>query len=248
MKTVFGRVNFKVAATAALCGAAIALSPDAAATPLKTSGAGCIQGQAGAVGAAAAAPVGADGVAAGAGCVEGAPLVGMAGVPLIAPGPIVVPVVPAGVPLVALGPPVPAGVPPVPFGVPPIPLLPPVPLVPPVPLIPPVPVPPIVPAGAPLIALGPVAAAGAPILAPLPVGAPIVGMAGTPGGKDQPTGLEPAGGLAPHELRPGRPTAVSAGIFWHCLPGYSIRAERHASVMLGVGGHSGVTLETRRRA
>ena len=80
MKTVFGRVNFKVAATAALCGAAIALSPDAAATPLKTSGAGCIEAQAGAVGAAGA-PLVADGAAgaagapAGAGCVGGAPLV-----------------------------------------------------------------------------------------------------------------------------------------------------------------------------
>ncbi|MCV7100267.1 beta-xylosidase, partial [Mycobacterium palustre] len=37
--TVFDRFNVKVGATiAGLCGAAIAMSPDAAATPLKTGG------------------------------------------------------------------------------------------------------------------------------------------------------------------------------------------------------------------
>ncbi|MBY0387699.1 MAG: hypothetical protein K2X56_06245, partial [Mycobacterium pseudokansasii] len=45
--TVFDRFNLKVVAFAGLCGAAIALSPDVAAAPLKTGGYGCVQGMAG---------------------------------------------------------------------------------------------------------------------------------------------------------------------------------------------------------
>ncbi len=45
--TIFDRFNFKVVACAGLCGAAIALSPQAAAVPLKTDGYACIQGMAG---------------------------------------------------------------------------------------------------------------------------------------------------------------------------------------------------------
>lgn len=52
--TVFDRFNLKVVACAGLCGAAIALSPDVAAAPLKTGGYGCVQGMAGEAGAPAA--------------------------------------------------------------------------------------------------------------------------------------------------------------------------------------------------
>jgi hypothetical protein len=45
--TVFDRFNITVGAIAGLCGAAIALSPDAAATPLKTGGYACVQGLSG---------------------------------------------------------------------------------------------------------------------------------------------------------------------------------------------------------
>src|ERR1700749_4746561 len=59
----FDRFSIKVVAGVGLWGAAIALSPDAAAAPLKTGGYACMQGAAGAVGAPAgagcAAPVGA---------------------------------------------------------------------------------------------------------------------------------------------------------------------------------------------
>ncbi|MGB9302424.1 MAG: hypothetical protein WCB92_01725, partial [Mycobacterium sp.] len=49
LMTIFDRFNIKViAAGAGLCGVAIALSPVAAATPLKTGGGvACIQGMAG---------------------------------------------------------------------------------------------------------------------------------------------------------------------------------------------------------
>ena len=52
----FGRFNIKVAGIAGLCGAAIALSPDAAAAPpIKTGGAyACVQGMSGELGAPAA--------------------------------------------------------------------------------------------------------------------------------------------------------------------------------------------------
>ena len=49
--TTFDRFNIKVVAGVGLCGAAIALSPDAAAAPLKTGGYACVQ-------AAAASPHG----------------------------------------------------------------------------------------------------------------------------------------------------------------------------------------------
>ena len=53
--TVFGRFNITAGAIAGLCGAAIALSPDAAATPLKTGGGyACVQGMSGEAAAPAA--------------------------------------------------------------------------------------------------------------------------------------------------------------------------------------------------
>ncbi|MDT5147565.1 MAG: hypothetical protein QOC58_2210, partial [Mycobacterium sp.] len=53
--TVFDRFNIKVGAIAGLCGAAMALSPDAAAAPpLKTGGYACVQGMTGEAGAPAA--------------------------------------------------------------------------------------------------------------------------------------------------------------------------------------------------
>ncbi len=57
----FDRFNIRVVAGVGLCGAAIALSPDAAAAPLKTGGYACIQGAAGEVGAGAPAAGGAAG-------------------------------------------------------------------------------------------------------------------------------------------------------------------------------------------
>ena len=51
----FDRISFKVVAGVGLCGAAIALGPDAAAAPLKMGGYACMQGAAGAVGAPAVA-------------------------------------------------------------------------------------------------------------------------------------------------------------------------------------------------
>jgi len=176
--TIFDRFNITVVACAGLFGAAMALSPDAAAVPVKTGGA-CIHGQAGEVAPlpAAGGPVGAAG-AAGAGgpavagaC--GAPLTDMSGVPFAAPGAVPVP---AGAPLIALGPPLAPVVPPVPLGAPvgaPLPL------------------------GAPLVALG-----GAPLDA-VPA-APIIDMSGV---KDQPTGPAPTGGPTPGQpISPGPST------------------------------------------
>jgi len=51
--TTFDRFNIKVVAGVGLCGAAIALSPDAAAAPLKTGGYACVQAAAGEVAAPA---------------------------------------------------------------------------------------------------------------------------------------------------------------------------------------------------
>ena len=51
----FDRFSIKVVAGVGLFGAAIALSPDVAATPLKTGGYACMQGAAGEVGAPAVA-------------------------------------------------------------------------------------------------------------------------------------------------------------------------------------------------
>ncbi|EFG76709.1 hypothetical protein HMPREF0591_3388, partial [Mycobacterium parascrofulaceum ATCC BAA-614] len=48
---IVDRFGMKVVASLGLCGAALALSPDAAATPLKTGGYACIEGQAGEAGA-----------------------------------------------------------------------------------------------------------------------------------------------------------------------------------------------------
>jgi hypothetical protein len=164
--TIFDRFNIGVVASAGLCGAAIALSPDAAAVPHMTGGGACMYGQAGEAGAPAAGPVGAG--AAAAPCA--APLTDMAGVPMVVPGPGIVPV-PAGAPLIALGPPVPV-VPPVPLGAPigaPLPL------------------------GAPLVALGGVAD-GIPVaplidmsgvkdapIGPAPTGGPVAGQPVSPG-------------------------------------------------------------------
>lgn len=161
---IFDRFNIGVVACAGLCGAAIALSPDAVAVPYVTGGGACLYGQAGEAGGAPAAggPAAAGGAAA-APCA--APLTDMAGVPLVVPGPGIVPV-PAGAPLIALGPPIP-----------------PVPVVPPLPFAPPVPIGAPLPLGAPLVALGGVADGLA--------AAPLIDMAGA---KDAPTGPSPAGG------------------------------------------------------
>ncbi|ETA99581.1 hypothetical protein O978_21245, partial [Mycobacterium avium subsp. paratuberculosis 10-5864] len=127
---IVDRFNMKVVASAGLCGAAIALSPDAAAAPLITGGHACIQGQSGEVAPAAGGPVAGGAPAAGGAVAAGAtdmcaaPLTDMSGVPMAVPGPV-----PLGAPV------------PVPLGAP-------LPLGAPVPLAPPVPV---VPAGAPLI-------------------------------------------------------------------------------------------------
>ncbi|KAA1244891.1 beta-xylosidase, partial [Mycobacterium simiae] len=100
LMTVFDQFTLKVVACAGLCGAAIALSPDAAATPLKTGGYECVQGMAG----QAAAPAAGGPAATNEVCT--ASLTDMSGVPLVVPGPA--PALPAGAPLIALGPPVPA--------------------------------------------------------------------------------------------------------------------------------------------
>ena len=182
MKTVFDRCNLSVVAIAGLYGAAIALIPDATATPLKTGGYACAEGMAGdAAAAAAGGPV-----VAGDACTGSAPISDMSGVPLVAPGPV--PVVPVGAPLIALGPPVPAGAP-VPVGAP-------------LPVGAPVPVGAPLPAGAPVLA-------GAPVGAPLPDGAPIIDMSGTHGGKGDPTGPPPAGGPVSGQPIPPGPSAAT---------------------------------------
>ncbi len=53
--TIFDRFNIKVVASAGLCAAAIALSPDAAAAPFIDGGYACIQSSAGGAAAPAAA-------------------------------------------------------------------------------------------------------------------------------------------------------------------------------------------------
>src|SRR5947209_2584111 len=119
--TVFDRFNVKVGAIAGLCGAAMALSPDAAAAPLKTGGYACMQGLSGEAGApaaggpvaAAGGPVVAGGAPAAGGPVAGgAPAAGGAGGPGGPGGPAAAPVCTAsapisdmsGVPIVAPGP------------------------------------------------------------------------------------------------------------------------------------------------
>jgi hypothetical protein len=137
----FDRFSIKFVAGVGLCGAAIALSPHAAATPLKTGGGACMYGAAGEVGAAAGgvgAGAGGVGAAGAAAPCAGAPVADMAGA-AAAPLPVGAPVlggapIPGGLPFPA-GAPVPAGA-----GAP---------------------LPVAVPAGAPLIALG--GLPGAPI-------------------------------------------------------------------------------------
>ncbi len=111
----FGRIAVKIVASAGVCATAVAVSPSAAAVPLKTGGYSCDAGAAApAAGAPAAGAPAAAAAAAAAPCaapaVESSDIIG----PLAA-----APVVPAAVPPVpAVVPPVPAAVPPV---VPPIP-------------------------------------------------------------------------------------------------------------------------------
>lgn len=104
----FGRIAVKLVASAGVCATAVAVSPTAAAVPLKTGGYACDAG-ATAGAPAAGAPAAAAAAAAAAPCA--APAVESSGIvgPLAA-----APVVPAAVP------PVPAVVPPVPAAVPPI--------------------------------------------------------------------------------------------------------------------------------
>ena len=116
MSGTIARFTIKAVAGAGLFAAAMALSPDVAAAPLKTGGYACIQDAAGGNPAAAFC----------------APVADMAGIPMALPGPL--PLGAAAVPLplgaAAVGvPPVPVGVPPVPVGVPPVPVgVPPVPV------------------------------------------------------------------------------------------------------------------------
>ena len=122
---IFDRFDIKVVASAGLCAAAIALSPDAAAASFSTGGYACIQSSAGAASGAAAAgaPVAGGGAGAAAGCIPAsAPVADMAGIPMALPGPV--PVVPAAAPVPVGAPvaaPVPVGAPvaaPVPVGAP----------------------------------------------------------------------------------------------------------------------------------
>ncbi|MCX8564324.1 hypothetical protein OS122_25875 [Mycolicibacterium mucogenicum] len=108
----FGRIAVKIVASAGVCATAVAVSPTAAAIPLKTGGYACDT----VATAAGAAPAAGAPAAAAAGAPCAAPAVASSGIvgPLAA-----APVVPAAVPPVpAVVPPVPAAVPPV---VPPIP-------------------------------------------------------------------------------------------------------------------------------
>ncbi|WP_036461225.1 hypothetical protein [Mycobacterium sp. 141] len=101
--TRFARVAVKVVASTGFCVAVTVLSPNAAATPLKTGGYKCLD---------AAAGTAAPGVA-GAPCAAAAVEASGVVAPLAPPVPVVpagippVPVVPAGVPPVLLAPPVP---------------------------------------------------------------------------------------------------------------------------------------------
>jgi hypothetical protein len=171
---IFDRLGIKVIAGVGLCGAAMALSPDAAATSLKTGGYSCVQGIAGdtAPAAVAGGPVVAPV------CVPpasaGAALSGASGPAAAAP-------VPAGAPA---GAPVPAGAgAPVPVGAPvragagaPAPVGAPAGL----------------PVGAPVIAG-----------APTPGDALLTGVGGL-AGKDAPTGTRPTGGPVPGQpILPG---------------------------------------------
>jgi hypothetical protein len=171
MSGTIARFTIKAVAGAGLFAAAVALSPDVAAAPLKTGGYECIQDAAGGNPAAAFC----------------APIADMAGIPMALPGPlplgaaaVPLPLGAAAVPVPVVVPPVPVGVPPVPVGVPPVPIgVPPVPVV-----VPPVPV------GA--AALGVPVPIGAPVVGAVPIAAPILDMAGV-AGKGVPTGPPVAG-------------------------------------------------------
>jgi len=185
MSGTIARFTIKAVAGAGLFAAAMALSPDVAAAPLRTGGYACIQDAAGGNPAAAFC----------------APVADMAGIPMALPGPLPLGAAAVPLPLGAAAVPIPVGVPPVPVGVPPVPVVvPPVPVVvPPVPVVvPPVPVVvPPVPVGVPPLPLGAGALAvplpvGAPVGGVVPIGAPIIDMAGV-GGKGVPTGPPVAG-------------------------------------------------------
>ena len=159
MSGTIARFTIKAVAGAGLFAAAMALSPDVAAAPLKTGGYACIQDAAGGNPAAAFC----------------APVADMAGIPMALPGPlplgaaaVPLPLGAAAVPVPVVVPPVPVVVPPVAVGVPPVPVV-----VPPVPL------------GA--AALGVPVPVGAPVVGAVPIAAPIIDMAGV-AGKGVPTG------------------------------------------------------------
>jgi hypothetical protein len=190
--TTSDRTKVKVVAGAGLCGAAIALSPNAAAVPLITGGYACVQGLAGdsAPPAAAGAPVVAEVCSPPA--PTGAALSGGAGAVPITPGPVGAPAgAPVGAPVPAgagapVGAPVPAGAPvgaPVPAGA-------------------------GAPVGAPVLPAGAGAPVGAPVLAgaPAPEGALVTDLAGGFGGKGVPTGSAPNGGpVSGQPILPGPP-------------------------------------------
>src|SRR5580693_3662172 len=91
---IFDRLGIKVIAGVGLCGAAMALSPDAAAMSLKTGGYSCVQGIAGETAPAAVA-----------GGPAGAPVPAGAGAPVPVGAPVGLPV---GAPVIA-GAPAPGG-------------------------------------------------------------------------------------------------------------------------------------------
>jgi hypothetical protein len=191
MSGTIARFTIEAIAGAGLFVAALALSPDVAAAPLKTGGYECIQDAAGGNPAAGFC----------------APVADMAGVPMALPGPL--PLGAAAVPIPVGVPPVPVGIPPVPVGVPPVPVgVPPVPVgVPPVPVgVPPVPV------GVPPVPLGAGALAvplpvGAPVGGVVPIGAPIIDMAGA-AGKGVSTGPPVAGDPVSGQPIPPGPSAA----------------------------------------
>ena len=116
MSGTIARVGIRATVGAGVFAAALALSPDVAAAPLKTGGYECIQD---AAGGDPAAPF----------C---APIADMAGIPMALPGPL--PLGAAAVPVPVAVPPVPVGVPPVPVGAGAVPLGAPFPLGAPLPV------------------------------------------------------------------------------------------------------------------
>lgn len=106
MRLIFDRFPVKGVVTIGLCAAAVALSPYAAASPLKTGGYNCLDKASGAAGPCSAIADEASGLA--------APVLGAPPGPPLAPPPVVPPLAPP--PLV----PPPLGPPPVPPVVPPL--------------------------------------------------------------------------------------------------------------------------------